>query len=139
MRRTSLSSFVVNTRKEIETLQDSLMMCDEEKAAFGGFIDDDYTEELLQEHEDEAARLRSEVEIKGTLLKRVKEWIQLRSEEAELEHAANDPNRFKKRGTAMLREEKLRKRVEKLKPKVSSCNGSVEKAVWLTFRSRWSS
>lgn len=51
-------------------------------------------------------------------LVRVKEWIQLKADEEALEISAADPNRFKKRGTAMLQEEKMRKRVEKLKPKV---------------------
>lgn len=95
------------------------MMSDGEKADFGSFIDDNYTEELLEEHEAEAERLRTEVELRGPMLPRVKEWIALKADEEELERSAQDPNRFKKRGSAMLREEKMRKRVEKLKPKVS--------------------
>lgn len=96
------------------------MMSEEEKAEFGAFIDDNYTEELLERHEEESTRLRAEVEVRGRMLPKVKEWISIKAEEEELERSAQDPNRFKKCGTAMLREEKMRKRVEKLKPKVSS-------------------
>ncbi|TXT15770.1 hypothetical protein VHUM_00273 [Vanrija humicola] len=120
IRRTSLSSFVLGVRREIEMLQDSLMMSDDEKGEFGAFIDDEYTEELLKEHEDEAARLRARVEVMGPLLHRVKEWLVLKANEEELEANANDPNRFKKRGKAMLEEAKMRTRVEKLKPKIEA-------------------
>lgn len=95
-------------------------MSDNEKGEFGGFIDDEYTEELLKEHEDEAARLRARVEVMGPLLHRVKEWLLLKANEEELEANATDPNRFKKRGKAMLEEAKMRTRVEKLKPKVGA-------------------
>ncbi|KAK4690059.1 Ase1/PRC1/MAP65 family protein, partial [Tremellales sp. Uapishka_1] len=118
IRRSSLSSFVISVRKEIEELSDELMMSDEEKAAFGGSIDDDYTEELLHEHEVEVARLKAEVESKSTILPKVREWATLVADEEELERNANNPNRFSARGGAMLREEKLRKRVGILKPRV---------------------
>lgn len=111
-------------RKEIATLQDALLLSDDEKAAFGAFIDDEYTEELLSEHEAEAERLRAEVESAGVHLARVKEWIALKADEEELERSAADPNRFKKRGTAMLQEERMRKRVEKRKPKVSAASAA---------------
>jgi len=80
---------------------------------------DDYTEELLLAHEEEAERLRAEVESKASLLPKVREWHALKLDEDELERNANDPNRFSARGGAMLREEKLRKRVGILLPKVS--------------------
>jgi protein regulator of cytokinesis 1 len=48
----------------------------------------------------------------------VREWHALVLEEEELERLQNDPDRFKRRGGAMLKEEKSRKRVMVLKPKV---------------------
>lgn len=118
IRRASLSDFVIKTRKEIETLQDALMMSDDEKADFGALIDDRYTEELLEEHEEEARRLRAEVELRGAVLPKVKEWFNLCRDEEELEKSANDPDRFKRRGKWLFEEEKKRNRVEKRKPKV---------------------
>jgi protein regulator of cytokinesis 1 len=79
---------------------------------------DDYSEELLRLHEEEAERLRAEIESKVTLLPKVRDWHSLVADEAELERSASDPNRFSRRGGALLREEKLRKRVTALKPKV---------------------
>lgn len=123
IRKSSLSTFIIGVRNEIATLQDALLLSEDEKAEFGGFIDDEYTEDLLSAHEAEAGRLRAEVESVGVHLARVKEWIQLKSEEEQLEISSADPNRFKKRGTAMLQEERMRKRVEKRKPKVSEESG----------------
>ena len=59
------------------------------------------------------------------MLPKVKEWHALLLEEEELERTANDPNRFKMRGAAMLREEKMRKRVQILKPRVSLTERAV--------------
>ena len=55
---------------------------------------------------------------KATLLPKVREWHLLKLDEEELERNANNPNRFSARGGAMLREEKLRKRVGTLLPRV---------------------
>ncbi|WRT65761.1 uncharacterized protein IL334_002710 [Kwoniella shivajii] len=120
LRRSSLSSFIENTRKEIDTLQTELMLSDDERAEFGAFIDDEYTEELLHLHEEEITRLREETELKSALLPKVREWHALVRDEEELERSASDPNRFKMRGGAMLKEEKMRKRVTVLKPKIES-------------------
>ncbi|WWC87953.1 uncharacterized protein L201_002853 [Kwoniella dendrophila CBS 6074] len=120
LRRSSLSSFIENTRKEIDVLQTELMLSDDERAEFGAFIDDDYSEELLHLHEEEINRLKEEVESKSALLPRVREWHALVRDEEELERSANDPNRFKMRGGAMLKEEKMRKRVAVLKPKIET-------------------
>jgi protein regulator of cytokinesis 1 len=89
----------------------------------------------LHEHEQEVERLREEVESKATILPKVREWAAVMADEEELEKSMKDPNRFSARGGAMLREEKLRKRVAVLKPKVSSCDdGPCEQGgCWLDF------
>lgn len=63
--------------------------------------------------------MKGELESKATIIPKVQEWNTLVGEEDELERSATDPNRFKMRGGAMLKEEKMRKRVQTLKPRVS--------------------
>ncbi|EIW69021.1 hypothetical protein TREMEDRAFT_62739 [Tremella mesenterica DSM 1558] len=118
LRRNSLEKFINAVRTEIEILWDELMMSEEDKGDFGPFIDDVYTEELLQAHEEEIERLRAEIESKTAILPKVREWHTLCKDEAELERMSHDPNRFSARGGALLKEEKLRKRVNMLKPKL---------------------
>ena len=70
--------------------------------------------------------MRLEIESKATIIPKVREWHTLVEEEDELEKSAADPNRFKMRGGALLREEKLRKRVQVLKPRVSLYRSSTK-------------
>lgn len=74
---------------------------------------------MLKAHEEYSERLKDEVDSKATIIPKVREWHTLVEEEEELERLASDPNRFKMRGGALLREEKLRKRIQVLKPRVS--------------------
>lgn len=62
--------------------------------------------------------MKAEIESKATILPKVRDWHGLKNDEGELERSEMDPNRFSKRGGAMLREEKLRKRVGILLPRV---------------------
>lgn len=86
---------------------------------------DEHTEDLLSQHEHEIARLKAEVKLKTPLLASTKKYFDICEEEKELERAASDQTRLLGRGGGrdpgrLLREEKMRKRVGKEKPKVRS-------------------
>lgn len=76
------------------------------------------SEDILTQHETYLTSMQSEWELKSPVISKVQEWFALAAEETELENRMLDPNRFKKGGAAMLQEEKMRKRVNLLKPKV---------------------
>ena len=84
---------------------------------------DEHTEELLCIHEAEIKRLKDERRLKGPLLASVKKYFDICEDEKELAAAANDQSRLLGRGPRdpgrLLREEKMRKRVTKEKPRVS--------------------
>ena len=79
---------------------------------------DAISEDLLTLHEKEAQRLSDELQSKGALLSKAQEWVDLKAKEEELEVKRNGPDRFNTRGGALLQEEKMRKRLGILKPKV---------------------
>ena len=84
---------------------------------------DEHTEDLLSQHEHEIARLKAEVRFKMPLLTSIKQYMEICEEEKELERIASDQTRLLGRGGGrdpgrLLREEKMRKRVGKEKPKV---------------------
>lgn len=82
---------------------------------------DEHTEDLLSQHEHEIARLKVEVRLKTPTLASIKKYLDICEEEKELEQAAGDQTRLLGRGRdpgRLLREEKMRKRVGKEKPKV---------------------
>lgn len=79
---------------------------------------------MLTLHEAEIIRLKEERRMKAPLLNAIKKYFDICEEEKELAAAANDQTRLTGRGPRdpgrLLREEKMRKRVTKEKPRVSS-------------------
>ncbi|THH26729.1 hypothetical protein EUX98_g7460 [Antrodiella citrinella] len=122
LKRERMSTFVENARAEIEKLWDELMVGQEERADFAPLADDEHTEELLSIHEEEIRRLKEERKLKGHLLSSIKKYFDICEDEKELAAAAQDQTRLLGRGPRdpgrLLREEKMRKRVTKEKPRL---------------------
>ncbi|KZT70570.1 hypothetical protein DAEQUDRAFT_725083 [Daedalea quercina L-15889] len=122
LKRERMGTFVENARAEIVKLWDELMVSEEERADFAPFADDEHTEELLAIHEEEIRRLKEERGLKGPLLAGVRKYFDICGEERELAAAASDQSRLLGRGPRdpgrLLREEKMRKRVSKEKPRL---------------------
>lgn len=73
-------------------------------------------------HEEEIRRLKDERRMKAPLLAAIKKYFDICEEEKDLAAAATDQSRLMSRGPRdpgrLLREEKMRKRVSKEKPRV---------------------
>ncbi|KAF8686416.1 Microtubule associated protein (MAP65/ASE1 family) [Rhizoctonia solani] len=118
-------AFMAHVRTELTQLWDALMMSMEERAEFACFWDDEPSEDLLTRHEDEAARLRGELASKHAILAKAQKWEAIVGEQRALAAAASDQTRLTGRGVRgdpgrLLREEKMRKRVEREKPKLEA-------------------
>lgn len=123
LKRERMGMFIESAREEIVRLWDDLMVGEEERAEWAPFVDDEHTEELLTIHEDEIKKLKEERRFKAPLLAGIKKYFEICEEEKELAAAASDQTRLLGRGRdpgRLLREEKMRKRVSKEKPRVSS-------------------
>ncbi|KAG2152738.1 microtubule associated protein-domain-containing protein [Suillus clintonianus] len=123
LKRERMGEFIANARTEIESLWEELMVGDDERNDFAAFSDDEHTEDLLSQHEHEIARLKAEVRLKMPMLTSIKKYMEICEEEKELERVASDQTRLLGRGGGrdpgrLLREEKMRKRVGKEKPKL---------------------
>ncbi|KIJ16234.1 hypothetical protein PAXINDRAFT_114030 [Paxillus involutus ATCC 200175] len=123
LKRERMGEFIGNARSEIESLWNDLMTSEDERADFAAFADDEHTEDLLSQHEHEIARLKAEVRLKAPLLTSIRKYFEICEEEKELGRAAGDQTRLLGRGGGrdpgrLLREEKMRKRVGKEKPKL---------------------
>ncbi|OBZ78270.1 Anaphase spindle elongation protein 1 [Grifola frondosa] len=122
LKRERMGTFVENARAEITKLWDELMVSAEEREDFAPFADDEHTEELLTIHEDEITRLKEERRLKGPLLTNIRKYFEICEDERELAAAASDQGRLLGRGPRdpgrLLREEKMRKRVTKEKPRL---------------------
>ncbi|KAG8904581.1 hypothetical protein FRB99_001544 [Tulasnella sp. 403] len=118
----SLALFISNAREEITALWDELVIPEDERGDFSPFVDDEFTEELLARHEEEINRLKEEKRIKAPILAALSKYYEICDDERALAESAADLNRLLGRGPRdpgrLLREEKMRKRVKKEKPKV---------------------
>ncbi|KAI9441326.1 microtubule associated protein-domain-containing protein [Lactarius indigo] len=122
LKRERMSAFVENARGEIAKLWEELLIGDEERADFTPYFDDEHTEELLLIHEEEIRRLKEERRTKAHLLPSIRKYFDICGEEKELANSASDQSRLLGRGSRdpgrLLREEKMRKRVQKEKPRL---------------------
>jgi protein regulator of cytokinesis 1 len=152
LKRERMGTFIGNARDEIIKLWDDLMVGEEERLDFAPFADgevyfihyqrhpmlisseDEHTEELLSIHEGEIKRLKEERKMKAPLLTNIKKYFEICDEEKELAASASDQTRLLGRGVRgdpgrLLREEKMRKRVNKEKPRVSGSPSMLESRV----------
>ncbi|KAA1064578.1 hypothetical protein PGT21_008445 [Puccinia graminis f. sp. tritici] len=116
--------FVQKERDSIIELWDQMYVAENERANVSIMYSDDYSEELLASHEKLKVQLLDDLSDKKALLNLLNKYFTLLQEAHELEVAEKDPNRFAKgkRGDPgrLLREEKIRKRVTKEKPKLET-------------------
>jgi len=116
--------FVQKERDSIIELWDQMYVSEQERASVAIMYSEDYSEELLASHEKLKVQLIDDLSDKKVLLQLLNKYFTLLQEAHELEVAEKDPNRFAKgkRGDPgrLLREEKIRKRVTKEKPKLEN-------------------
>ncbi|EIW75642.1 hypothetical protein CONPUDRAFT_77281 [Coniophora puteana RWD-64-598 SS2] len=141
LKRERMGEFVDNARKEIQKLWDELMIGEQEREACVLFWDDEPTTELLTQHEQLIGSLKAELKLKLPLLTSVRKYFDICEEEKELARVASDQTRLLARGPSgkekrdpgrLLREEKMRKRVQKEKPKVRHFFASMLRGTSLT-------
>ncbi|PLW53183.1 hypothetical protein PCANC_09770 [Puccinia coronata f. sp. avenae] len=116
--------FVQKERDSIIEIWDQMYVAEPERATVEIMYSEDYSEELLTSHEKLKAQLIDDLGDKKVLLSLLNKYFTLLQEAHELEVAEKDPNRYAKgkRGDPgrLLREEKIRKRVTKEKPKLEN-------------------
>lgn len=139
-----MALFISKVRQDIAALWDQLMMTPEERRdSFAPFFYDladattseeskgnnagiEPSDELLALHEEKVQDLQDELATRAKPLELVRQYLRLLDEAKELEESAKDTSRLTGRGAPgqkrdpgrLLREEKMRKRIKILKPKV---------------------
>ncbi|PWA30466.1 hypothetical protein CCH79_00015358, partial [Gambusia affinis] len=114
----SMKSFIEAIRVEIAVWWKKCFYSDEQQHAFIAFYDDDFTEEILNLHEDEVRSLKKYHEDHKELFEGVTKWQDNWNLYLELDRKANDPSRFTNRGGNLLKEEKQRTELQKSLPKL---------------------
>lgn len=118
MKLANIQKLTERTRSEIATLWDNCYYSKDQRHAFSPAYDENYTEELLEEHEHELAKLHGYYEEHKDMFAGVKKWQELFHRMIDLETKARDVNRYANRGGNLLQEEKERKKIHKQLPKI---------------------
>ncbi|XP_062998826.1 protein regulator of cytokinesis 1 isoform X2 [Elgaria multicarinata webbii] len=123
----NLRNVVEAIRAELADYWDKCFYGDEQRRAFRPYYQDDFTEQLLQLHDDEIARIKHYYETHQELFEAIRKWENNWRLFQELERKATDPSRFANRGGNLLKEEKLRAKLQKMLPKLEEeLRGRVE-------------
>jgi len=120
LRRANLEKLVEKLREQIREYWDKCYYSEDQKEAFIGFQENDFSEGLLDLHEKELDFLKIYYEDHQKLFQSVERWQGMWTQFLEFERKANDPNRFNNRGGGLLQEEKERKKLAAKLPKVEA-------------------
>jgi len=120
LKRQHMQKFIESIRKELTSLWDRCYFGDEQRRLFDSFYSDVFTEETLSEHEHQVATVKNFYEENKEMFKMVDKRETLWNKKIDFENRSTDSNRLNNRGGALLKEEKIRKAVEKELPKVDN-------------------
>lgn len=124
-----IDKFIIDTRKEIDTLWDTMFYTQDQKNTFKYYDyttkDDDYDqsfdkEMILNEHEQELASLKQEYVEKEPILTKFANLKQLIKDQEFLNESSKDSSRLLSKNSCkiLLNEERLRKKILKNMPKL---------------------
>ncbi|XP_066492183.1 protein regulator of cytokinesis 1 isoform X2 [Tiliqua scincoides] len=109
----NLRNVLEGVRAELADYWDRCFYSMEQRQAFGPYYAEVFTEQLLQQHDDELAQIKRYYKAHQELFEAVHKWEENWHLFQELERKATDPSRFTNRGGNLLKEEKLRAKVQK--------------------------
>uniref|UniRef100_A0A6Q2XH82 Protein regulator of cytokinesis 1b n=1 Tax=Esox lucius TaxID=8010 RepID=A0A6Q2XH82_ESOLU len=105
-------------RAEIAVFWEKCFFSRDQRQAFAPYFSEDFTEELLEQHDAEILRLKQHFQDHQELFEGVHRWEESWRLFIELEKKATDPTRFTNRGGNLLKEEKQRAELHKSLPKL---------------------
>ncbi|XP_071793231.1 protein regulator of cytokinesis 1-like isoform X3 [Asterias amurensis] len=118
LKKQNLKRVTEASRDEISHWWDQCYYSRLQRNDFAAFYDDDFTEEVLLQHDEELARVKAYYEENKEILESVKKREVMWKKMLEFEKKANDPNRYNNRGGNLLQEEKERKKINRDLPKL---------------------
>ncbi|KAK7204443.1 microtubule associated protein-domain-containing protein [Myxozyma melibiosi] len=123
-KRDHMHIFIQDARQTLRSLWDSLYFSEDEMLEFTPAWTDIFTDASLVAHESEIARLEKLLQERKPILALIDAYRELQRDSLELEQSQQDASRLMARGTGrrdpsrLLREEQMRKRIAKRKPKL---------------------
>lgn len=113
-----IQKFIDGLRKELSDLWDKCYFGPAQREEFTPAFDDNFTEDLLALHEHQVEVMKNYYDGNKEIFKLVERRETLFKTMEEFESRKNDANRLANRGGALLKEEKIRKGINKELPKI---------------------
>jgi protein regulator of cytokinesis 1 len=112
LRRQNMRVYIENIRDEIFAQYEKCFYGREQMESFLPLYSNEFTEELLDEHEKELEEINMYYMHNEQLFVNLANWHEVWAEYREFQRQASDPDRFKRRGYSAVQEEKQRKHLE---------------------------
>jgi len=112
LRRENLRIYIENLRDEIFAQYEKCFYGREQMESFLPLYSNEFTEDLLEEHEKELEEINVYYKHNEQLFTNLAHWHEIWAEYREFQKQASDPDRFKRRGYSAVQEEKQRKHLE---------------------------
>nr|XP_028568626.1 protein regulator of cytokinesis 1-like isoform X2 [Podarcis muralis] len=113
LKKESLKQITFRVRQELHDFWGKCFYSEEQRAAFQPFLSDNFSEELLSQHDEELLRIKEVYEKNKHLYDNVHKWNAIGERLGELEKKSTDPSRLLNRGGTLLKEERERSKLQK--------------------------
>ncbi|XP_042311099.1 protein regulator of cytokinesis 1-like isoform X2 [Sceloporus undulatus] len=113
LKKEKLKEITLKVRQELESYWEKCCFSDEQRAAFQPFYEDSYSEELLNQHDEQLMKMKNMYEKNKPLFDSVQKWETTLNRFIELEKKSTDPSRLLNRGGNLLKDERERSKIQK--------------------------
>ncbi|XP_072848038.2 protein regulator of cytokinesis 1 isoform X2 [Pogona vitticeps] len=113
LKKEQLKEITLKVRQELESYWQKCCFGDEQRAAFQPFYNDNFSEELLNHHDEELVKMKDLYEKNKQLYNNVHKWETVWDQFIELEKKSTDPSRLLNRGGNLLKDERERAKIQK--------------------------
>ncbi|XP_053146581.1 protein regulator of cytokinesis 1-like isoform X2 [Hemicordylus capensis] len=113
LKKEKLKEMTLKVRQEINSYWQKCFYNDEQKAAFQPFYHDNFSEDLLNQHDEELLKMKDLYEKNKLLYDSIQKWENTWDRFIELQRKSTDPSRLLNRGGNLLKDERERSKIQK--------------------------
>ncbi|XP_015272898.1 PREDICTED: protein regulator of cytokinesis 1-like [Gekko japonicus] len=119
LKKEKLKDLILKVRQQLNSYWQKCFYSDEQRAAFQPFHNDNFTEDLLSQHDEELLNMKLKYEKNQLMYTSVHKWATTWERFIELEKKSTDPSRLLNRGGNLLKDERERSKIQKQLLKLS--------------------
>ncbi|KAL8202903.1 UNVERIFIED_CONTAM: hypothetical protein K2H54_030411 [Gekko kuhli] len=119
LKKEKLKDLILKVRQQLKSYWQKCFYSDEQRAAFQPFYNDNFTEDLLSQHDEELLNMKLKYEKNQLMYTSVHKWATTWERFIELEKKSTDPSRLLNRGGNLLKDERERLKIQKQLLKLS--------------------